>query len=274
MQFSSATYTTSEAAGSAIITVARTGDISAPAAINYATSDGTASELSDYTTALGTLQFAAGETEKRFTVFIIDDARAEGSETVTLTLSAPSGASLGSQFSATLTINDNDSSTSPSNPIDDSSFFVRQHYLDFFGRDADAPGLAFWTGNINSCGADTACREVKRMDTSAAYFLSIEFQETGFLVYRAYRAAYGRRPGYWEFLFDLQRIGRGVVVGQTGWEQQLEQNKQAYFAEFAARAEYKSLYDGGNRFSDNGHSRDQHWPPERAGEPVRVGRAD
>ena len=68
------------------------------ATVNYATSDGTASERSDYTTALGTLRFAAGETSKTFLVLITDDLSIEGSETVNLALSSPTGgALLGSQ---------------------------------------------------------------------------------------------------------------------------------------------------------------------------------
>ncbi len=72
------------------------------------------------------------------------------------------------------------------NPIDDPQFFVRQHYLDFLGREPDPPGLAFWTNEITSCGADAQCVEVKRINVSAAFFLSIEFQETGYLAYRIY----------------------------------------------------------------------------------------
>jgi Domain of unknown function (DUF4214) len=74
--------------------------------------------------------------------------------------------------------------TQSPNPVDESQFFVRQHYLDFLSREPDADGLQFWVQGIESCGADAGCREVKRIDTSAAFFLSIEFQETGFFVYR------------------------------------------------------------------------------------------
>ena len=75
--------------------------------------------------------------------------------------------------------------TSP-NPLGDPQFFVRQHYLDFLGREPDPGGLAFWTNEILSCGSDARCVEAKRINVSAAYFLSIEFQETGYEVYRFY----------------------------------------------------------------------------------------
>src|SRR5215208_582202 len=76
------------------------------------------------------------------------------------------------------------------NPIDTVDFFVRQHYLDFLGREPDPAGLAFWTNEITSCG-DAGCVGAKRVNVSAAFFLSIEFQNTGYLVERMYKAAYG-----------------------------------------------------------------------------------
>src|SRR5947209_2545281 len=77
------------------------------------------------------------------------------------------------------------------NPIDDPEFFVRQQYRDFLNREPDTPGLTFWTNEITSCGGDAQCTEVKRINVSAVFFLSIEFQETGYLVYKTYSAAFG-----------------------------------------------------------------------------------
>ena len=134
------------------------------------------------------------------------------------------------------------------NPIDATAFFVRQHYIDFLNREPDEPGLNFWINNIERCGADQNCREVQRINTSAAFFLSIEFQNTGYLVYRTYQAAYGDIPSapvplrLSEFLPDTQQIGANVVVNQTGWEQQLESNKQAYMASFVQRGRFITAY--------------------------------
>jgi hypothetical protein len=134
------------------------------------------------------------------------------------------------------------------NQIDDAQFFVRQHYGDFLNREPDADGLAFWTNEILSCGSDAQCISAKRISVSAAYFLSIEFQQTGYLVYRFYKASYGNLPGApvpihrSEFLPDTQQIGQGVIVNQTGWETVLENNKQAFAAVFVQRSRFTSTY--------------------------------
>jgi hypothetical protein len=134
------------------------------------------------------------------------------------------------------------------NLVNDSGFFVRQHYLDFLSREADGAGLNFWVGEIENCLADAQCREVKRINVSAAFFLSIEFQETGYLAYRAHKAAFGNLPGKPipitrdEMLEDMQVIGNGVIVNTDGWEEKLEQNKRAYFDRLAAAARFTAIY--------------------------------
>jgi glycosyl hydrolase family 42 (putative beta-galactosidase) len=144
------------------------------------------------------------------------------------------------------------------NPIDDEGVFVRQQYLDFLSREPDPTGLAFWTNQITSCGADQQCLEVKRINVSGAFYLSIEFQQTGYLVERIYKAAYGDGIGNStlggthhipvpivrlnEFLADTQQISNGVIVNQTGWEQVLENNKQAFTAAFVQRARFTNAF--------------------------------
>ncbi len=134
------------------------------------------------------------------------------------------------------------------NAIDSAAFFVRQHYLDFLNRQADAPGLSFWTNEITLCGTDQGCIEAKRVNVSAAFFLSIEFQQTGYLVYKTHKASYGNLPNtpvplkLNEFLPDTQQIGQGVIVNQAGWEQVLENNKQNFFSGFVQRSRFTSLY--------------------------------
>src|SRR5437016_5400548 len=132
--------------------------------------------------------------------------------------------------------------------INNAQLFVRQHYLDFLNREPDAAGLAFWTNQITSCGSDAQCIEVKRINVSAAFFLSIEFKQTGYLVYRLYKSSFGNPPNLpvpillSEFLPDEREIGNGVVVGQPGWETALENNKQAFSDEFVNRPRFTSAY--------------------------------
>ncbi|MFN2414742.1 MAG: DUF4214 domain-containing protein, partial [Pyrinomonadaceae bacterium] len=209
-------------------------------------------QKSDYEIALGTLRFEPGETSKTFRVLLVDDLFDEGAgEIVDLMLSNPTGAGvgLGSPNTAELTITDDDTGAPTTNPIDTASFFVRQHYLDFLNREPDAAGLAFWTNEITTCGGNAACVENKRVNVSAAFFLSIEFQQTGYLAYRTHRAAFGETaPGspvpvlYGNFMRDTQALQRGFVFGQPGADAVLEANKAAYFDEFVTRPEFVAKY--------------------------------
>jgi photosystem II stability/assembly factor-like uncharacterized protein len=134
------------------------------------------------------------------------------------------------------------------NPNDDAQFFVRQQYLDFLNRGPDGSGWDFWMNEITSCGTDQQCIEAKRINVSGAFFLSIEFQQTGYLVYRLYKTSYGNLPDapvpvtLNEFLPDTKELGQGVVVNQTGWEQSLENNKQKFTADFVQRTRFTSAY--------------------------------
>jgi hypothetical protein len=266
--FSASNYPVTEGTAGVAITVNRSGDTSGVSTVDFATSDsaagnacsvvnGSASARCDYLISIGKLTFSAGETSKGITVPIVNDSYAEGSETFTIILTNPSDAALGAPASATITIADNESTNGP-NPIDISSFFVRQHYLDFLNREPDAPGLSFWTDAIESCTPKPQCTEVARINVSAGFIVSIEFLHTGYLVERIYKAAYGDGSGsstccpvpvashqisvpivrFSEFLPDTQRIGQGVVVTQPGWELVLENNKQAYVAEFVQRSRF------------------------------------
>lgn len=256
VQFSTSNYSVTEDCTFVTITVNRIGDTSGTATVDYATSDVTANERRDYITALGKLRFAPGETSKMFPVLISEDSYAEGTESFNVTLSNPTGATLGTSVA---TVQINDDPTEPStNAIDDAQTFVGQHYHDFLNRQADASGLNFWTNQITSCGTDQACVQLKRINVSAAYFLSIEFQQTGYLVERIYKTAYGNASGtstfngthqlpvpivrFQEFLRDTQRIGQGVIVGDTGWEAALENNKQAFTAEFVQLSRFTSAF--------------------------------
>jgi hypothetical protein len=220
--------------------VLRTGPSGTSASVDVTSDDGSAKQKGDYEIVLAHIVFGAGETDKTFQVLINDDGYTEGLEVAVLLLQRPVGGVLGIPSTAGLQITDNLPETS-SNPIDLSSDFVGQHYHDFLYRQADQAGQDFWTNGIESCGTDATCRQAKRVDVSTAFFLSIEFQQTGYFVIRAYKAAFGNlasNPRYTVFLRDQLGVGNGVIVGQGSWEAQLETNKQNYLSDFVSRPEF------------------------------------
>ena len=73
----------------------RTGDTSASSTVDFATVNGTATNRADYAFHFGTLTFNPGETSKTFIVLITDDVFVENDQTLTATLSNPSGSVLG-----------------------------------------------------------------------------------------------------------------------------------------------------------------------------------
>jgi hypothetical protein len=247
------------------LTVTRTGNLTGVATVSYATSNGTASDRSDYLAAFGSLLFAAGENSKTISVLIIDDGFVEGPETFNVTLTTSTNCTIGSPAAVQVTIDSSNDSGGGTNPVKDptfdNEFFVRQHYFDFLNRAPDASGLAFWVGQITECGADPACIDVRRINVSAAFFLSIEFQETGYLVERLYKSSYGDADGLStlgtspnthlikvpivrlnEFLGESQLIAKNLVVGPPGWQQILENNKVVFTQNFVTRSRFTTKY--------------------------------
>ncbi len=109
LQFSQASYTVAEKAGSATVTVTRSGPAAPPVSVAYAVLPGSAAPGADYGgAASGVLSFAANQVSRTFTIPIVNDTLAEGPETVLLQLGSPSGALLGPRHAAVLTILDDD----------------------------------------------------------------------------------------------------------------------------------------------------------------------
>jgi uncharacterized repeat protein (TIGR01451 family) len=116
--FSAASLGIGESAGQATIAVNLSAAPDHSVSIDYATGGGTASAGSDYSPTSGTLSFGAGQISKSFSIPIGDDSLDEPDETIQLTLSDPSGGTLGAPASATLTIADNDGAPSPGPSLD------------------------------------------------------------------------------------------------------------------------------------------------------------
>ncbi len=96
-------------------TVALSKASSTAVTVNYATANGTATAGADYTAASGTVTFAPGVLSQQVNVAVAGDTAVESAETLTVTLSSPSGATLGAA-TATGTITNDDTSTSTPPP--------------------------------------------------------------------------------------------------------------------------------------------------------------
>jgi hypothetical protein len=186
------------------------------------------------TDASGVYRFENVETNGFYTV---TPSRANYSFNPTVRSFSQIGETTQAAFGATL------SSSNYNNPLDTPEYFVRQHYIDFLGREPDEAGFNFWSDQIIECAADQNCIERRRENVSAAYFLSIEFQQTGGLVDGLYRASYGARPDFAQFMPDARTVGLGVRVGAEGWEAKLQANKEAFAAAFVDRASFHARYD-------------------------------
>jgi Domain of unknown function (DUF4394)/CHRD domain/Calx-beta domain/Domain of unknown function (DUF4214) len=246
-QFDATSYSVNEDANFVTVTVTRTGDTTVAAAVDLTTVDDSAEQRSDYIIALRKLAFGPGETSKSVKILIVDDVFVEPLETFNVFLSnATAGFLPGSPNPAAVTIVSNDPITVQPlpNPLGDAQFFVRQHYFDFLNREPDAAGLDFWVNQITSCGTNQQCIDLRRINVSAAFFLSIEFQSTGTLAYLTEKAAFSGLPRYRAFMRDVQALQKDYVFGAPGAGVQLEANKQAFFDDFVARPEFLTRYAG------------------------------
>src|ERR1043166_2667036 len=142
----------------------------------------------------------------------------------------------------------------PGNP-DNTDYFVHQHYADFLDREPDAGGFEFWTNQIASCGTNQQCVEVKRINTSGSFYMSIEFGQTAYLVERLYKTAYGDVMGASadggvipqlsgpvvprnELARETEQINQDVVVLRAGWQTVLENNTQSFVSQFVQRTRF------------------------------------
>lgn len=147
----------------------------------------------------------------------------------------------------------------PPNPIDQAREFVLWQYRDFLRREPDAPGWDHWTGEITECTditkrrpgeTEAQCVDRKRENTSAAFFVSPEFQNMGYFVLRVYRGSLGRMPFFGggngandEFTRDAVTVSQGIVVNDTLAPNVINANKQAFVNAFVTRPEFRAIYD-------------------------------
>ncbi|MDA1277691.1 MAG: hypothetical protein O2960_27140 [Verrucomicrobia bacterium] len=109
IEFSSAVFFAFENSGQATVNVTRSGDTASAVSVEYTMSSRLATDGADYTAQSGTLAFAPSQTSKTIVIPLFDDAEAEGSEPVDVTLSNPGGgAVLGTRKVARMYIQDNE----------------------------------------------------------------------------------------------------------------------------------------------------------------------
>ena len=245
LQLDASKYSVGEGEGSLLIGVTRLGNVSSSASIVYSANDsnsitpcnvntGSALSRCDYSTVVNTLTFAPGESFKSFAVPIIDDSYDEGDETFTITLTTPQGGLLGPSFTSSITIIDNDVTTG-TNPIFTTPFFVRQHYLDFLGREPESTEP--WTALLNGCSDVNNNPACDRLTVSEAFLGSPEFRIKGYFVYRLYKLAFDRLPQYTEIVGDMSSL-----TGQTPLE--FFARKASFTNEFVLRPEFTSAFGG------------------------------
>ena len=222
VQFSSSVNTNvQEACTSIQLTITRSGPTTGTTVVNYATTDGTAQQKSDYTIALGRLTFAPGETSKTIILLVSEDSYIEGNETFTVSLSNATGGNIGTPGTATVQILD-DTTEPATNAIDDPAIFVCQQYHDLLLREPDAGGMQFYLDILAGCqSTDTECIKYTRGALSANFFRSPEFKDKSFYVTYLYMVTLGQRPAtdaeladpnkntferphYTEFMADVQ----------------------------------------------------------------------
>lgn len=128
------------------------------------------------------------------------------------------------------------------NPIDTPEFFVRQQYLDFFGREPDQIGFQNWVNTIRGCPnggyGELDNPNCDRVHVSAGFYQSEEFQVRGYWAYRFYEVALDRRPTFAEFIPDMARVG-----GEQSPQSEAT-SKAAYTNDFVLRQEFRTRYDG------------------------------
>ena len=155
LQFTAATASVGEAAGSIAVSVSRINGSDGAASVNYSTSGISATAGGDFTAPSGTLSWAAGDSaDKTIVVPIAGDALIEGDETFSITLSAAARASIGATSVTTITIVDDDVATAPGAPVNLVAIPGNaQAFIRFMPPVTD--GGSPITGYIATCGALT-----------------------------------------------------------------------------------------------------------------------
>lgn len=123
--------------------------------------------------------------------------------------------------------------------IDDSDFFVHQHYIDFLSRFAEPDGFSSWMNYLTTeqqrCPSDPECLHQARITASGSFFGSQEFNLKGGYVFRFYKSSLGRLPSY-----DEMTSGMRSVTGQTADE--VFQKRTQFATNWVLRADFLAAF--------------------------------
>jgi hypothetical protein len=244
VEFGQSRFRVMESAESVTVIVTRSGVTTGTTTVHYAVGlddDGldTARQRSDFNLTAGNLTFTPGEIVKTFIVLINrvnTPGMLEKEAKIVLSNVQGSGAVLGKQNPVSLEISD-EVEMEHQNPLDDHVNYVRQQYHDFLNRQPDDGGLNFWSGRLNGCSNDTACLEREHREVSAAFYMSNEFQDTGYFVYKLVKVSLNQRPQYLLFIPEVQEISRNAI------DNGVVTSRHQFADDFTKRDDFKAAYD-------------------------------
>ena len=119
------------------------------------------------------------------------------------------------------------------NPVDDSRFFVNQHFTDMTGRTAEATALDKLMTQLAVCGSRTDCLRGARLDISTNLLVN-ELSSSALFLSGVYSSSLGRRPRLAEFESD-----RATLVNDNEEQERL---RLAFANAFVQRQEFKRKY--------------------------------
>jgi hypothetical protein len=123
---------------------------------------------------------------------------------------------------------------SPSaHPVDDSRFFVSQHFADMTGRAADPVTLEKLTTQLLACGSRADCLRATRIDISTSLLVN-ELPSSALFLNSLYSSSLGRRPRLTEFESD-----RALLINDT---EDQGRARTALVTAFVQRSEFKRKY--------------------------------
>ena len=119
------------------------------------------------------------------------------------------------------------------NPVDDSRFFVNQHFTDMTGRAADVTAVDKLTAQLQLCGSKADCLRNTKLDISTNLLVN-ELPSSALFLNSLYSSALGRRPRLTEFETD-----RAALMSDT---EDQERARLALLTAFVQRPEFKRKY--------------------------------